>query len=167
MCEGLAYAHEATGDHGELLHVVHRDISPPNVLISEHGEIKIVDFGLAKASTQLEKSEAGIIKGKFSYLAPEAAHGEEVDGAPTSSPSASSSGDAVRSSSVPGQERLRDGQAGPGCARPTHHQDMPEADDHLESILRRALARDREARYGTARAFGTDLTRYLYKLARP
>ena len=54
-------------------------MSPPNVLISKHGEVKITDFGLAKASTQLEKSEAGIIKGKFSYLSPEAAFGKEVD----------------------------------------------------------------------------------------
>src|SRR5512137_710689 len=79
ICEGLAYAHEQTSADGEPLHAVHRDMSPPNVLISKHGEVKIVDFGLAKASTQLEKSEAGIIKGKFHYLSPEAAHGKAVD----------------------------------------------------------------------------------------
>jgi eukaryotic-like serine/threonine-protein kinase len=61
------------------LHIVHRDMSPPNVLITKHGEVKIVDFGLAKANSQLEKSEPGIIKGKFSYLSPEAAMGQEVD----------------------------------------------------------------------------------------
>ena len=60
-------------------HIVHRDMSPPNVLITKYGEVKIVDFGLAKATSQLEKSEPGIIKGKFSYLSPEAALGQEVD----------------------------------------------------------------------------------------
>src|SRR5580700_11796626 len=79
ICKGLAYAHELTDPQGVALHIVHRDMSPPNVLITKHGEVKIVDFGLAKANSQLEKSEPGIIKGKFSYLSPEAAMGQEVD----------------------------------------------------------------------------------------
>src|SRR5208282_4947601 len=79
LCKGLAYAHELTDSNGIPLYIVHRDMSPPNVLITKHGEIKIVDFGLAKANSQLEKSEPGIIKGKFSYLSPEAAMGQDVD----------------------------------------------------------------------------------------
>ena len=79
ICEGLAYAHELKDSEGRPFAVVHRDVSPPNVLMTRHGEIKIVDFGLAKASSQLEKSEPGIIKGKFSYLSPEAALGKDVD----------------------------------------------------------------------------------------
>src|ERR1700743_2205515 len=78
ICEGLCYAHELIDTDGRPFAVVHRDMSPPNVLITKYGEIKIVDFGLAKASSQLEKSEPGIIKGKFSYLSPEAAMGQEV-----------------------------------------------------------------------------------------
>ncbi|PKN49124.1 MAG: protein kinase, partial [Deltaproteobacteria bacterium HGW-Deltaproteobacteria-20] len=79
ICEGLAYAHDLTDGRGNPFGIVHRDMSPPNVLITRYGEIKITDFGLAKANNQLEKSEPGIIKGKFSYLAPEAAMGHEVD----------------------------------------------------------------------------------------
>jgi serine/threonine-protein kinase len=79
ICEGLCYAHELTDSEGRPFAVVHRDVSPPNVLMTKYGEIKIVDFGLAKASSQLEKSEPGIIKGKFSYLSPEAALGKDVD----------------------------------------------------------------------------------------
>jgi serine/threonine protein kinase len=79
MCKGLAYAHNLRDMDGRLLGVVHRDVSPPNVLISRQGEVKLVDFGLAKATSQLEHTEPGIIKGKFSYLSPEAAWGREVD----------------------------------------------------------------------------------------
>ena len=79
VAKGLAYAHELRDSEGRELHIIHRDISPPNVLLSRYGEVKIVDFGLAKANSQLEKSEPGIIKGKFGYLSPEAALGQEID----------------------------------------------------------------------------------------
>jgi serine/threonine-protein kinase len=168
MCEGLAYAHECRGEEGESLNVVHRDISPPNVLISEHGEIKIVDFGLAKASTQLEKSEAGIIKGKFSYLAPEAAHGHEVDAR------ADIFAVGIILWEMLAGRRLFQGKSDYETVKQVQAAKIPpitqfsrDADDHLQSILARALARDRDQRYGSARALGTDLTRYLYKLGRP
>src|SRR5437762_1140856 len=80
ICKGLSYAHELTNPDNEApLGIVHRDISPPNVLISKQGEIKVVDFGLAKATSQVEVTDPGVVKGKMSYLSPEAARGEEVD----------------------------------------------------------------------------------------
>jgi serine/threonine protein kinase len=80
VCKGLAYAHEAVHpETGRPLGIVHRDVSPPNVLLSRNGEIKVTDFGLAKAAVQVETTDPGVVKGKMSYLSPEAARGTEVD----------------------------------------------------------------------------------------
>jgi eukaryotic-like serine/threonine-protein kinase len=80
VCKGLAYAHEVEDpENGQKLNIVHRDISPPNILISKMGEVKIVDFGLAKATSQIETTDPGVVKGKFSYLSPEAASGQDID----------------------------------------------------------------------------------------
>jgi len=79
-CAGLHAAHEATDSDGHLLNVVHRDVSPPNILLSLHGQVKVSDFGIAKARYQLHsKTKTGEIKGKFSYIAPEQIGGKQVD----------------------------------------------------------------------------------------
>jgi serine/threonine-protein kinase len=168
MCEGLSYAHEALAPDGKRLYAVHRDISPPNVLISKFGEVKIVDFGLAKASTQLEKSEAGIIKGKFSYLAPEAAHGHEVDHR------ADIFAVGIILWEMLAGRRMFQGKSDYDTVKLVQQAEFTpisqlngEADATLDAILRRALARDMGDRYDSARELGLDLTRYLYKKAKP
>ncbi len=78
-CEGLYYAHAKTDDRGNPLKVVHRDVSPQNILISFDGSVKLVDFGIAKAADAQSMTRSGAIKGKFAYMAPEQAGGRAID----------------------------------------------------------------------------------------
>src|SRR4051812_13949787 len=163
ICEGLTYAHELQGPEGQPLKIVHRDMSPPNVLITKHGEVKIVDFGLAKATSQLEKSEPGIIKGKFSYLSPEAATGNDVDQRTDifavgiilwemlagrklfQGDSDFATVKLVQSAGVPPIRSLNAAVA-----------------SKLEAIVNKGLARDPNTRYRTARDFAKALNEWLF-----
>jgi eukaryotic-like serine/threonine-protein kinase len=167
-CEGLAYAHEAQDALGQPLGIVHRDVSPPNVLITRHGEVKVVDFGLAKANSQLESSEPGIIKGKFSYLSPEAAQGEEVD----QRTDIFATG-IMLWEMITGQ-RLFMGDTDLGTVRlvqaarvPPLSQYVKDVPAALEQILGHSLARDPATRYQSAREFGRDLNSVLFQMGRP
>ena len=79
VAAGLHAAHEMTGHDGQLLGVVHRDVSPQNVLLALDGRVKLLDFGIAKAAGRAERTEAGVIKGKIRYMSPEQAAGEDLD----------------------------------------------------------------------------------------
>lgn len=77
---GLSYAHGAVNARGEPLRLVHRDITPHNVLLSRFGEVKLTDFGVAKSDAQTHQTRTGVIKGKVPYLSPEQIHGNSLDG---------------------------------------------------------------------------------------
>jgi len=79
VCDALDYAHRKTDASGNPLGIVHRDVSPQNVLVSFDGLVKLIDFGIAKAEKRLQQTQAGILKGKFSYMSPEQVRGEIVD----------------------------------------------------------------------------------------
>src|SRR5688572_18911281 len=167
-CEGLAYAHEALDALGQPLGIVHLDVSAPNVLITRHGEVKVVDFGLAKANSQLEASQPGIIKGKFSYLSPEAALGESVDQRTDIFATGIILWEMITGT------RLFLGETDLGTVRQVQAARVPPLAQYvrdvpatLEHIMGQALARDPKARYQSARDFGRDLNRVLFQMGRP
>ncbi|MEI8254827.1 MAG: serine/threonine-protein kinase [Deltaproteobacteria bacterium] len=162
ICNGLQYAHDLTDSDGNLLHIVHRDMSPPNVLISKRGEIKIVDFGLAKAAMSVEKTDPGVVKGKFSYLAPETAMGKEADA------QADIFAVGIMLWEMLSGRKLFLGDSDYQTVKqvqqaviPSLRKINPKVPDALEVILLKALARDKSQRHPTAEALAEDLAHFL------
>jgi len=167
ICEGLAYAHELTDSKGESLHIVHRDMSPPNVLITRFGEVKIVDFGLAKANSQLERSEPGIIKGKFSYLSPEAAKGGTVDARTDIFAVGIILWELLAGRRLfLGESDLETVRMVQSARVPSLRQINPAVPVELERVLMQALTEDPDQRYQRARDFGAALNELLFRLGR-
>jgi serine/threonine-protein kinase len=162
-CRGLSYAHETLGEEGEELNIVHRDVSPPNILISKRGEVKLTDFGLAKATTQLEKTDPGVVKGKFSYLSPEAAMGQEVDAR------ADIFALGIVLWEMLAGRRLFLGETDYQTVKLVQQANIPsltrlnpEVDEEFEGVLLKALARDPAQRYQSCRDFGDALAGYIF-----
>src|SRR3989338_6894103 len=79
VASGLNYMHRKTDEFGSSLNIIHRDISPQNIMVSYSGTVKIIDFGIAKAASKIGHTELGILKGKFAYMSPEQARGDVLD----------------------------------------------------------------------------------------
>ncbi|KJR40096.1 serine/threonine protein kinase [Candidatus Magnetoovum chiemensis] len=79
VCEALDYAHNLKGLYGDPLNIIHRDITPHNIFITYEGQVKIIDFGIAKAATKSSQTQTGFVKGKVAYMSPEQARGAKID----------------------------------------------------------------------------------------
>ena len=79
LCEALDYAHHKVDDAGQPMGLVHRDVSPSNVLVTTSGQVKVIDFGIAKAQSAQLRTQTGRVKGKLAYMAPEALAGKDLD----------------------------------------------------------------------------------------
>lgn len=80
LCRALKYAHTRVNHAGEPLNIIHRDVTPANILLSTQGEVKLTDFGIARARGRVHQTQAGVLKGKFGYMAPEMVRYERIDG---------------------------------------------------------------------------------------
>jgi serine/threonine protein kinase len=165
LCEGLDHAHRQTDDAGRPLRVVHRAVSPSNILLSNTGDVKLNDFGIAKAALRAAATQAGQIKGKYGYMAPEQARGEAVDARAD-----------VFAAGVVLYELVTGRSAYPDLPLPALLERLTRgaiepaeklvADLHpvLANILRRATAADLAQRHPSARALADDLRVFLRML---
>ncbi|MCB9591514.1 MAG: serine/threonine protein kinase [Sandaracinaceae bacterium] len=163
VCEGLDYAHNKKDAAGRELNLVHRDVSPQNILISYDGETKIIDFGIAKAAGKAGKTQAGILKGKFGYMSP-----EQVRGLPLDRRSDIFAVGIVLYELLTGErlfvgesdfstlEKVRNVEIMPPS---TYNRRIPE---ELEQIVLKALAKDVDDRYQTAMDLHDDLQSFMY-----
>jgi serine/threonine-protein kinase len=159
-CRGLEFAHTLTGADGTPLGIVHRDVTPPNIMVAWNGAVKIVDFGIARAVQELRTnlSDKGMVKGKMSYIAPEL-----LDGHPADSRCDIFSLGIVLHELLCGQrlfvggndlETLKKVQE---MAIEAPSKRNPGVKPALDRVVMRALARDPEKRFQTAREMGDEL----------
>src|SRR2546423_3973714 len=161
VCEALDHAHRKRDAQGRALGIVHRDVSPQNVLVSFEGEVKLIDFGIAKAESRLQKTQSGILKGKFSYMSPEQVKGDAVDGRSDVFACGILLWELVcgeklfvGDSDYAVLEKVRLGPIPPPRSR------NPECPEALEKAILRALANDPARRYQTAYELHDDLMRF-------
>ncbi|MEN9577964.1 MAG: hypothetical protein RJA70_973 [Pseudomonadota bacterium] len=168
ICEGLAYAHSAKDHAGEPLHIVHRDISPHNVLMTRYGEVKLVDFGLARASSHLKAEDEDIVKGKFGYLAPEITLGKGADHR------VDVFATGILLWEMLAGRRLFLGESDVETFKQVRSAEIPdlrrargEITDEVMAVVFKALARERDERYPTANEMARDLGIVLTRIGRP
>jgi serine/threonine-protein kinase len=162
MLEGLHAAHEAQNERGEPLGIVHRDVSPQNVLVGTDGVARVLDFGIAKAVHEQHQTNPGTLKGKYSYMAPEVVTGATI----TRQADVFSAGvvlwevlagKMLFGGATEHQSLLRIVHGG----YPSPRQHNPAVPPSLEAVVARALEMDTAARYATALEFAVDLERVL------
>jgi len=167
-CEGLDYAHRKKDDTGKDIGLVHRDVSPQNLLVSFEGEVKVVDFGIALARHKVSKSQAGVLKGKFGYMSPEQVRGVELDHRSDIFACGIMLwellvGDRLflGESDFSTLEKVRNVEMVP----PTHFN--KNLSPQVERIVMKALAKNRDDRYRHASEMAEDLQRYLFSSNQP
>ena len=157
-CEGLHYAHTFCDIDGTAMPIVHRDVSPQNVFVSTDGVCRVLDFGVSKIATDHKRTRTGVLKGKVPYMAPEQLRGEPVDGRADVWAAGVMLWEALAG------QRLFDRdtdfliyEAITGAEIPSVNADGARYPAAIDRVIARALERDRERRYATAREFAHDL----------
>jgi eukaryotic-like serine/threonine-protein kinase len=165
ILSGLAYAHRQVDAEGHSINLIHRDISPQNVLVSFEGEVKIIDFGLAKSTQRSQETQANVLLGNFGYMSPEQARGHQLD-VRTDVYSAG----IVLFELVTGTKRfveenplrLLEMVARPTPIVPSDR--VPGTPKTIDRIYSKATAPAKEERYESAESFRDDITTALHKI---
>lgn len=163
IAAGLDHAHRLIdATTGEPLNIIHRDMSPQNVMVSFEGEVKIIDFGIAKSTTQQENTRVGTLKGKFGYMSPEQVDGLEVDARTDIFAMGimiwemlSEQRLFLSNNEMTTLRKIRD------CKIPSLRQIDPNIPIELEKIVNKALTRNKTQRYQTAAELQKDLQSFL------
>ena len=162
ICEGLDYAHRKHDASGRPLHLIHRDVSPQNILVGYEGEVKITDFGIVKAEDRASKTQAGVLKGKFGYMSPEQVRGLEIDHRSDIFAVGILLYEAltgkrlfIGESDFATLEKVRAAEVVP----PSQHN--PNINEALDAVVLKALARERDERYQWAMELHDDLQQFL------
>ncbi|HEX8437763.1 serine/threonine-protein kinase, partial [Archangium sp.] len=167
-CEGLHYAHTRKDNQGKPLNIVHRDVSPSNLLVTYDGGVKVLDFGIAKAESHSTKTEAGKLKGKFSYMSPEQIRAEPLD----ARSDVFALGIVLHEILVGRRLFKRDNELAilqdilDGEVRPPSEL-RPDVPPELDEIVAKALQKDRKKRYASAQEMQLALEKYLSGTPQP
>jgi serine/threonine protein kinase len=169
VCGALSYAHRRTDPHsGRPLGIVHRDVSPSNILLSGQGLVKLADFGIAKARGNLARTASGVLRGKYQYMAPEQARSQQVDGRVD----LFALGAVLYKITAGWQPFERDGEV--ATLRAVAHEEPPPPTaviagypPDLEAVVFRALQKDPGRRFQTADEMGEALEAFLENVDEP
>ncbi|MCP4627716.1 MAG: protein kinase [bacterium] len=165
ICAGLDYSHNLKDLQGKPLNIIHRDINPQNILVTYEGQVKIIDYGIAKAASQNNKTRENLIKGKLAYMSPEQANGQTIDHRSD-----------IFSTGIILYELLADRRMFEGetmhvlsLVREAHYDPpeevIPDLPAELNQILHRALAKDPDDRYQSASEMLADIEEFAFELS--
>jgi len=165
ICAGLDYSHNLKDLQGKPLNIIHRDINPQNILITYEGQVKIIDFGIAKAASHNTQTKENLIKGKLAYMSPEQANGQQIDHRSDIFSTGiilyellaarrMFSGETMHVLSL-----VREAQYDPP------EEVIPDLPSKLNAILRQALAKDPDDRYKNAGEMLADIEEFMLELS--
>ncbi len=161
----LHYSHTKADEiTNEALGIVHRDVSPQNILISYEGDVKITDFGIASAENKLTETRPGVVKGKYSYMSPEQVAAKPLDGRSDVFSLAIVLWESLAMKRLfAGMTEVESIRKVQNCEVPYDLCELnPEVDQELKALVMKGLSKDRKQRYQTAAAFEKDILKYLH-----
>ncbi len=161
VARALHYAHIANDEHGEAFNIIHRDVSPHNIMIAYNGAVKLLDFGIAKADHRAHKTQAGVVKGKFAYMAPEQCTAGQAD----HRLDVFALGVCIFETITGRSLYRRKTEAATMRAVimdpvPSLKERLPDVSDDLDKILQKALAKEASDRFESAAEFANELERF-------